>query len=88
MRLADLYRGTDVRRGSGSGLTRSTSADMEMREIDGPQICPRAPGLHTVQIRTGRRKFGQIGRVPGFRSVNGWYTRPVFSDPIAEETDF
>jgi hypothetical protein len=31
-----------------------------------------------VQIRTGRRKFAQMGRVRDFSPENGGYTSPVF----------
>ena len=44
---------------------------------------PRAPGIHTVQIRTGRRKWAQMGRVRDFSPANGGYTSPVFEIRIA-----
>jgi hypothetical protein len=88
MRLQDLHRGTDIPRGvrfwpDWFDIPLYT----EMRDVDGWRVYPRAPGIHTVQIRTGRRKFAQMGRVRYFSPANGGYTSPVFQIRIAEETD-
>ena len=87
-RLQDLYRGTDIPRGI---LLWPDWFDIppyeEMRDVDGRRVYPRAPGVHTVQIRTGRRKFAQMGRVRDFSPANGGYTSPVFEIRIAESTD-
>ena len=88
MRLQDLYRGTDIPRGI---LLWPDWFDIppyeEMRDVDGRRVNPRAPGIHTVQIRTGRRKFAQMGRVRDFSPENGGYTSPVFEIRIAESPD-
>jgi hypothetical protein len=55
--------------------------------MDGRRVYPLAPGVHTVRIRTGRRKWAQMGRVRDFSPVNGGYTSPVFSFRIAEDGD-
>ena len=55
----------------------------EMHDIDGRRVYPRMPGIHTVQIRTGRRKWAQIGRARDFSPENGGYTSPVFEIRIA-----
>jgi len=51
-----------------------------------PGICHPVV-FHTVQIRTGRRKFAQMGRVRDFSPANGGYTSPVFRIRIAEDGD-
>ena len=78
-RLQDLYRGTDIPH------TMRFWPDWfdippydEMHDIDGRRVYPRMPGIHTVQIRTGRRKWAQMGRVRDFSPENGGYTSPVF----------
>jgi len=87
-RLQDLRRGTDIPRGVRfwPDWFDITPYD-EMHDIDGRRVYPRAPGIHTVQIRTGRRKFAQMGRVRDFSSQNGGYTSPVFEFRIGENTD-
>ena len=78
-RLQDLYRGTDIPH------TMQFWPDWfdippydEMYDIDGRRVYPRKPGIHTVQIRTGRRKWAQMGRVRDFNPENGGYTSTVF----------
>jgi hypothetical protein len=87
-RLQDLFRGTDIPRGVRfwSDWFDIPPYD-EMHDIDGRLVYPRAPGIHTVQIRTGRRKFAQMGRVRDFSPENGGYTSPVFRFRIAEDAD-
>jgi len=88
MRLQDLYRGTDIPRGVRFWPDWFDIPPYEeMHDIDGRRVYPRAPGIHTVQIRTGRRKFAQMGRVRDFSPANGGYTSPVFEIRIAEITD-
>jgi len=88
MRLQDLYRGTDIPRGIRFWPDWFDIPPYEeMHDIDGRRVYPRSPGIHTVQIRTGRRKFAQMGRVRDFNPVNGGYTSPVFEFRIAESTD-
>jgi hypothetical protein len=53
--------------------------------MDGRLVYPRAPGIHTVQVRTGRRKFAQVGRARDFSPENGGYTSPLFEIRIAGE---
>ena len=50
----------------------------EMHDIDGRLVYPRAPGIHTVRIRTGSRKWAQMGRVRDFSPENGGCTSPAF----------
>ena len=88
MRLQDLYRGTDIPRGVRFWPDWFEIPPYEeMHDVDGRRVYPRAPGIHTVQIRTGRRKFAQMGRVRDFSPVNGGYTSPVFEIRIAESPD-
>ncbi|MDP2797323.1 MAG: hypothetical protein Q8N94_07420 [Methanoregula sp.] len=88
MRLQDLRRGTDIPRGVRFWPDWfDIPPYKEMHDIDGRYVYPRAPGIHTVQIRTGRRKFAQMGRVRDFSPENGGYTSPVFEIRIVESTD-
>jgi hypothetical protein len=86
-RLQDLRRGTDIPRGVRFWPDWFDIPPYEeMHDIDGRRVHPRTPGIHTVQIRTGRRKFAQMGRVRDFSPDNGGYTSPVFEIMIAGET--
>jgi len=86
IRLQDLYRGTDIPRGVRFWPDWfDIPPYAEMRDIDGRRVYPRAPGKHTVQIRTGRRKWAQMGRVRDFSLENGGYTSPVFEILIAQD---
>nr|WP_320160767.1 hypothetical protein [uncultured Methanoregula sp.] len=88
IRLQDLFRGTDIPRGIRFWPDWFDIPPYnEMHDINGRRVYPRAPGIHTVQIRTGRRKFAQMGRVRDFSPANGGYTSPVFEIRIAEEDD-
>jgi hypothetical protein len=88
LRLQDLRRGTDIPKGVRFWPDWFDIPPYdEMRDIDGRRVYPRAPGIHTVQIRTGRRKFAQMGRVRDFSPENGGYTSPVFEFRIAESAD-
>ena len=88
IRLQDLRRGTDIPRGVRFWPDWFDIPPYEeMRDVDGRRVYPRAPGIHTVQIRTGRRKFAQMGRVRDFSPANGGYTSPVFEIRIAESAD-
>jgi len=86
LRLPDLRRGTDIPRGvrfwqDWFGIPPYG----EMHDINGRRVYPRAPGIHTVQIRTGRRKWAQMGRVRDFSPEHGGYTSPVFEIRIEGE---
>jgi hypothetical protein len=85
-RLQDLRRGTDIPHGVRFWPDWFDIPPYdEMHDIDGRMVNPRAPGIHTVQIRTGRRKFAQIGRVRDFSPENNGYTSPVFEISICHE---
>ena len=88
MRMQDLRRGTDIPRGIRFWPDWFDIPPYEeMHDIDGRRVYPRAAGIHTVQIRTGRRKFAQMGRVRDFSPENGGYTSPVFEIMIAGSVD-
>ena len=88
IRLQDLRRGTDIPRGVRFWPDWFDIPPYEeMHDIDGRRVYPRSPGIHTVQIRTGRRKFAQMGRVRDFSPANGGYSSPVFEIRIAESPD-
>jgi hypothetical protein len=88
LRLQDLFRGTDIPRGIRFWPDWFDIPPYEeMHDIDGRRVYPRAPGIHTVRIRTGRRRFAQMGRVRDFSPAHGGYTSPVFEIRIAESTD-
>jgi hypothetical protein len=86
--LQDLRRGTDIPRGVRFWPDWFDIPPYEeMHDIDGRRVYPRIPGIHTVQIRTSRRKFAQMGRVRDFSPDNGGYTSPVFEFRIAEDNN-
>ena len=88
LRLPDLRRGTDIPRGVWFWPDWFEIPPYEeMYDIDGRKVYPRAPGIHTIQIRTGRRTFNPMGRVRNFSPENGGYESPVFRIRIAEDTD-
>jgi hypothetical protein len=77
--LQDLERGTNLPKG-----TRfwpywfEIPGYLSVQGSDGRRVYPRAPGTHTVRIRTARRKIGQPGKARDFRPANHGYTSPVF----------
>ena len=78
-RLTDLRRGTDMPHGVRFWMDWFDIPPYdEMHDVDGRVVHPRAPGIHTVRIRTGRRKFAQMGRVRDFSPENGGCTSPEF----------
>lgn len=88
LRLQDLRRGTDIPRGVRFWPDWfDIPPYREMHDTDGHPVYPRAAGIHTVQIRTGRRKFAQMGRVRDFSPENGGYTSPLFELRIAEDSN-
>ena len=56
----------------------------EMHYVDGRVVYPRAPGIHTIHIRTGRRKWAHIGWGRDLSPENGGCTSPSFLFKIAE----
>jgi hypothetical protein len=87
LRLQDLRRGTDIPRGIRFWPDWFDIPPYEeMHDIDGRRVYPRIPGIHTVQIRTGRRKFAQMGRIRDFSPENGGCTSPVFEIMIARKS--
>ena len=88
LRLPDLCRGTDIPRGVWFWPDWFEIPPYEeMYDFDGRKVYPRAPGIHTIQIRIGRRTFNQMGRVRNFSPENGGYESPVFEIRIAGDTD-
>lgn len=88
LRLPDLRRGTDIPHGMRFWPDWFYLPKYDvMHGTDGRLVHPRSPGIHTVQIRTGRRKWAQIGRFRDFSPENGGYTSPVFAIAIAGDTD-
>ncbi len=85
LRLADLMRGTDIPRGVRFWPDWfEIPPYREMRDIDGRRVYPRAPGIHTVRIRTAKRK---LGNVRDFSPANGGYTSPVFEITITADVN-
>ena len=85
IRLNDMRRGTDMPHGVRFWMDWFDIPHYElMHDIDGRVVYPRAPGVHTVRIRTGRRKWAQIGRSRDFSPENGGSTSPAFLFKIAE----
>jgi hypothetical protein len=83
IRLPDLIRGTDIPRGVRFWPDWFEIPPFrETRDADGHWVYPRAPGTHTVRIRTARRKREYSGKVRDFSPANGGSTSPVFSFAI------
>lgn len=83
IRLPDLMRGTDIPQGIRFWPDWfEIPPYREMRDTTGRRVYPRAPGIHTVRIRTARRK---LGRTRDFGPGNRGYTSPVFEFAIAPE---
>ncbi|MDP3563928.1 MAG: hypothetical protein Q8R70_05505 [Methanoregula sp.] len=88
MQLQDLERGTDLPRGIRFWPDWFEIPHYrEMRDGDGRRVYPRAPGTHTVRIRTACRKIGQRGLVRDFSPANHGYTSPVFEITIVAGGD-
>jgi hypothetical protein len=86
IRMQDLYRGTDIPRGVRFWPDWFDIPHYrEMRDIDGRRLYPRAPGTHTVRIRTACRPFSQIGKVRDFSPASRGYTSPLFEFTIAAD---
>jgi hypothetical protein len=87
-RLQDLFRGTDIPRGIRFWPDWfEVPPYREMRDVTGRRVYPRAPGIHTVRIRTARRLRSQPVRTRDFSPANRGYTSPVFELVIASEAD-
>jgi hypothetical protein len=83
IRLPDLMRGTGIPRGIRFWPDWfDIPPHREARDVDGHWVYPRAPGIHTVRIRTARRKREQTGKVRDFSPANGGSTSPVFEFAI------
>jgi len=88
IRLQDLMRGTDIPRGVRFWPDWfDIPPYREMRDVDGRRVYPRAPGIHTVRIRTAKRKNSQIGKQRDFSPANGGCTSPLFEITIAADGD-
>ena len=73
LRLQDLQRGTDIPRGVRFWPDWfDIPLYDEMHDMDGRRLYLRAPGIQTVQILTGRRKFAQMGRMGGGFQSGKW----------------
>src|SRR5271169_2616584 len=84
IRLPDLIRGTDIPYGVRFWPDWfDIPPYREMRDIDGRRVYPRAPGIPTVQIKTGIRKRARMGGNRDFSPESGGYTSPVFELMIA-----
>ena len=89
LRLQDLYRGTDIPRGVRFWPDWFEIPPFrEARDADGHWVYPRSPGIHTVRIRTARRKREHAGRVRDFSPANGGSTSPAFGFTIKEGVAF
>jgi len=83
LRLPDLERGTDLPRGIRFWPDWFEIPHYrEMRDRDGRRVYPRSPGIHTVRIRTARRRPGMVR---DFSPKNGGYTSPVFELTITAD---
>ncbi len=87
IRLQDLFRGTDIPRGMKFWPDWfEIPPYKKMTDIDGRRVYPRAAGIHTVRIRTARRKIIQRGKKRDFSPENHGYISPVYEFAIAADT--
>ena len=88
LRLPDLIRGTDIPRGVRFWPDWfDIPPYQQMHDLDGRRVYPRAPGIHTVRIRTALRKFDRMGKGRDFGPANHGYTSPVFEIMITADGD-
>ena len=84
VRLPTLYRGTHIPRG-----IRFWPGWFEVpafrgaQDMTGRQVYPRAPGIHTVRIRTAKRPHVRQLRERNFAPENRSWTSPLFEISIA-----
>jgi hypothetical protein len=88
VRLPDLFRGVDIPRGIRfwPGWFE-VPPYREAQDVTGRRVYPRAPGIHTVRIRTAQRKRSQPSRERDFSPENRGYTSPLFALAIAAEVE-
>ncbi len=88
LRLQDLNRGTDIPRGVRFWPDWFEIPHYrEMRDVDGRRVYPRAPGIHTVRIRTAKRRFDRMGKERDFSPANRGCTSPLFEITITADGD-
>jgi hypothetical protein len=86
IRLPELIRGADIPRGIPFWLDWfEVPPFREARDISGRRVYPRAAGIHTVRIRTAKRKREQQGNRRDFSPANGGWTSPLFTFAIGAE---
>ena len=87
VRVPDLFRGMDIPRGIRfwPGWFE-VPPYREARDVTGRRVYPRAPGIHTVRIRTARRIRSQPVRTRDFSPANRGYTSPLFELAICPES--
>jgi hypothetical protein len=87
MRMQDLFRGTDIPRGIRFWPDWFEVPPYQtLLDTDGRRVYPRAAGIHSVRIRTARRKIVQRGKKRDFSMENHGYISPVFEFAIAADT--
>jgi hypothetical protein len=85
-RLPDLIRGTDIPHGIRFWPDWfDIPPYREIRDVDGRWVYPRAPGIHTVQIRAGVQRRARLGGNRDFRPEMGGFTSQLFEFMIAGE---
>jgi len=86
VRLPDLIRGTVIPRGIRFWpCWFEVPPHREAKDVTGRAIFPRAPGVHTVRIRTAERSRGRQLRDRAFSSANRGWTSPLYELAIATE---
>jgi hypothetical protein len=88
MPLQNLSRGTDIPRGVRFWPHWfEIPPSLDMQDTDGHRVYPRAPGIHTVRIRTAKRRFNRMGKDRDFSPANSGYTSPVFEITLTADGD-
>jgi hypothetical protein len=88
IRLQDLMRGTDIPYGFRFWPDWFEIPLLSgVRDADGYRVYPRAPGIHTVRIKTAIRRRDHRGPLRDFSPANGGATSPIFEFAIVNEVN-
>jgi len=87
IRLQDLIRGTDIPRGIRFWPDWFEIPPFRiLHDASTRRVYPRSPGIHTVRIRTAKRKRDQ--KIRDFSPANGGSTSPVSEFSIAAGSEW
>lgn len=85
IQLPDLIRGFNIPRCVPYWFHWFDIPAGDLCDVHGRVAHPRAPGTHTVQIRTAGKTGGTGGKGRNFSPANGGWTSPVYTFVIAAD---